>query len=271
MTAKLMKLSSKCEPTYRYLARHHLQEFPLSTVTIPLGASIQDAINGNPAGTVFQLAAGTYYGEQFEPLSNDQFIGDPGGGTILSGAIVLSNWTQSGGYWVDSGLPSQAVGQSGSGSSPLASDLNDLFINNVLYTPVSSLSAVTAGTWYFDTSTNSAYISANPTGQTVTLSVTPSMTYNNGATGVVFRNLTTKQYATNAQSAPIQTGSGWQIDNVISTQNHGAGLYIGGSGTVVQGGSYDDNGQIGIHGSSANGSEVLGAQINGNNYAGYGT
>ena len=243
----------------------------MSTVTIPLGASIQDAINANPAGTIFQLAAGTYYGEQFEPLSNDQFIGDPSGGTILSGAMVLSNWTQSGGCWVDSGLPSQSVGQSISGSSPLASDRNDLFINNVLYTPVSSLSAVTAGTWYFDTATNSAYISANPTGQTVTLSVTPGMTYNNGATGVVFKNLTTQQYATEAQCAPIQTGTDWSVINVTSTQNHGAGLYIGGPGTVVQGGSYNDNGQIGIDGSSANGSKVLGAQIDGNNYAGYNT
>src|SRR5271166_4475024 len=174
MTAKLMKLSSKCEPTYRYLARHHLQEFPLSTVTIPVGASIQDAINANPAGTVFQLAAGTYYGEQFEPLSNDQFIGDPSGGTILNGAGMTS-----------------------------------------------------------------------------------PMTTNNGATGVVFQNLTTTNYQTPAQQAPIMTGADWSIINVTSTNNGGAGLCVNGPNAVVQGGSFANNGQIGIDGANANGSKVL--------------
>src|SRR5271165_7103395 len=172
----------------------------MSTVTVAPGANIQDAVNANPAGTTFQFAPG----QQFEPKSNDQFIGDPSGGTILSGAVVLNNWTQSGGYWVDSGLPATAVGTNvpGNGSNPLAPDLNDLFINNTLYTRVSSLSQVTSGTWYFDPSTNSAIISDNPTGKTVDYSVTPNMVQNNGATGVVFQNLTTEQYATDAQIAP---------------------------------------------------------------------
>src|SRR5271166_27996 len=135
------------------------------TVNVPLGANIQSYINSNPAGTIFQLASGTYSGEQFEPQSNDQFIGAANGGTILNG----------------NGL-------------------------------------------------------------------TSCMTCNNGATGVVFSNLTTTNYQTPAQQAPIQTGSGWQILNVTSTNNGGAGLYVGGPNTLVQGGNFSDNGQIGIDG-----------------------
>src|SRR5208283_539048 len=154
----------------------------MSTVTIAAGASIQAAINANPAGTTFQLSAGTYSGQQFEPQSNDQFIGDSGGGTILNGNGI---------------------------SSP--------------------------------------------------------MTTNNGATGVVFQNLTTTNYNTGSQGAPIMTGSGWSIINVTSTNNSAAGLYVGGPNNLVQGGSFSNNGETGIDGSNANGTKVENAQINGNN------
>src|SRR5271166_5245799 len=138
----------------------------MSTVTIPSGQSIQNAVNSNPAGTTFDLSAGTYSGQQINPQSNDQFIGDPSGGTILNGAKM---------------------------SSP--------------------------------------------------------MTTNNGATGVVFENVTTTNYQTGVQQAPIMTGSGWSIINGTSTNNGGAGLYIGGPNTTVQGGSFSNNRQIGIDGS----------------------
>ena len=54
-------------------------------VTISPGSSIQAAINANPAGTVFNLSAGTWHRERFTPKQGNQFIGDPGGGTILTG------------------------------------------------------------------------------------------------------------------------------------------------------------------------------------------
>src|SRR5208282_6830265 len=56
-----------------------------TTVTSPLGAGIQAAINANPAGTVFDLVAGSYSGQSFSPQSNDQFIGAAGGGTVFNG------------------------------------------------------------------------------------------------------------------------------------------------------------------------------------------
>ncbi len=57
----------------------------MATVTLSPGDDIQSAINNNPAGTTFNLSAGTYQGAQFVAQSNDQFVGDPNGGTVLDG------------------------------------------------------------------------------------------------------------------------------------------------------------------------------------------
>jgi hypothetical protein len=151
-------------------------------VNVAAGASIEAAIQANPAGTTFQLAADTYTGQQFAPLSGDTIMGDPGGGTILNGGGMTS-----------------------------------------------------------------------------------SMTTGTPASNVTIGNLTTTNYQTATQTAPIMTGSRWQILNVTSTGNGGAGLYIGGTNNVVQGGSYSNNGQIGIDGSAANGSTITGVTVTGNN------
>jgi parallel beta-helix repeat protein len=55
------------------------------TVTIHPGASIQAAINANPPGTIFNLPAGVWHKQVINPRANNQFIGDPNGGTILTG------------------------------------------------------------------------------------------------------------------------------------------------------------------------------------------
>jgi hypothetical protein len=242
----------------------------MSTVILTAGANIQAAIDANPAGTVFHLSAGTYRGQQFLAKSGDQFIGDASGGTVLSGALVLNQWTASGAYWKASGLPPPLVGHGRAGANPLALSREDLFIDNTLYQRVTLLSKVTAGKWYFDTTTNSAYIFTNPTGHTIEYSAIPILTYDNGATAVVVENLTIEKYATDAQSAPIHGVRNWEIVDSTSRWNHGAGLNVG-AGTIVQGGHYVDNGQAGIEGWRANGVQILGAEIARNNYAGYDT
>jgi parallel beta-helix repeat protein len=242
----------------------------MSTVTIAAGANIQAAIDANPTGTVFQFAAGVYQGQQFEAKSGDQFLGDPSGGTILDGATVLNQWTQSGSYWVAGGLPSQLVDGGYTGSNPLANYDNDLFIDNVLYQRVSSLAQVTTGTWYFDTTTNSVYISENPAGHAVEYSELPYLTTDNGTTNVVVENLTVEKYAAAAQIGAINDLQNATFVNVTAEWNHGDGLSLG-SGDIVQGGRYNHNGQLGIHGGGSNNVQVAGAEIAYNNYAGYNT
>ena len=155
-------------------------------VNVPVGANIQNYVNADPPGTVFQLASGNYAGQSFSPQSNDQFIGAAGGGTVFNG---------------------------GGQSSPMVT--------------------------------------------------------NGGQTGVVFSNITTTNFNTPARVAPIMTGSGWQIINVTSTNNGGAGLYVGGPNNLVQGGSFSNNGQEGIDGSNADGSKIIGVTANRNNTDNY--
>ena len=241
---------------------------PMSTVTLAPGADIQAAINANPAGTVFELSSGIYRGQKFLPKSNDQFIGDPSGGTTLSGALVLARWTASGGYWKTGGLPKPLAGHGDAGGNRLALNREDLFFDNSLYQRVGSLQEVKAGTWYFDQESHVAYIAVNPMGHTVEYSASPFLIQDDNTTGVLVKHLTIEKYATDAQSGPIQGVRDGRIVDVTSRWNHGAGITIG-AGTTIQGGHYIDNGQIGILGSRANGALVQGAEIARNNYAGY--
>jgi hypothetical protein len=240
----------------------------MSLVTISPGASIQAAIDANPAGTIFQLSAGIYRGQHFLAKSGDQFIGAVGGGTIISGAIVLGQWTPDGPCWKANDLPVPLAAHGNPGSNPLAINREDLFVDNVVYQRVGSLSELGARKWYYNRDTRTAFISDNPNGHLIEYSVTPGLTFNNGATGVVVRHLTVEKYATDAQTGPIHGVSGWHLVDMTSRLNHGAGLSIG-AGTVVQGGRYIDNGQIGINGWRSDRAKVLGAEIARNNYAGY--
>jgi parallel beta-helix repeat protein len=62
-----------------------------ATVIIPVGSSIQSAIQINPPGTTYQLPAGTWHQQHIVPRTGDQYIGDPGGGTVLSGDDVTAD------------------------------------------------------------------------------------------------------------------------------------------------------------------------------------
>ena len=235
------------------------------------GVNIQIAIDLNPPGTLFQLAPGIYRNQHLQPKQNDQFVGDPAGGTIFSGSIELQGWMHRGLFWIRPNLPPPLTGKVVAGSNPLASSLNDLFIDNTLLHRVGSASQVGPGTWYFDPGANAAVIAMNPSGHTVEYSIDQSLVAaGDKATGVVLRDLRVEKYATDAQVAPVHGVHGWRIINLISTQNHGAGLNIA-SGTIVQGGRFNQNGQIGINGWAANDTQVLGAEMAANNYAGYST
>jgi hypothetical protein len=242
----------------------------MTTVFLNSGSDLQAAIDANPVGTVFQLAAGVYREGMLSPKAGQQFIGDPGGGTVLDGAVVLDGWQAlENGLWRADGLPTPLDHTHGQAAvdHPLAQYREDLFINDELYQRVGSLAEVKAGTWYYDAATGSAYIADSPQGKSVELSSTP-LAFQPSAPGVVIQNLTVEKYATDAQVGAIEAGQGWQIINNTVRWNHGAGINIG-ADDLVQGGHIVDNGQIGIEGWQADRARIIGVEIASNNYAGY--
>ena len=80
-----------------------------ATVRITPGTNIQNVINSNPAGTTYILASG-YHRATFTnvnqihiaPKAGDIFEGETG--TVLSGAMLLTQFTRSGNLWYASGL-----------------------------------------------------------------------------------------------------------------------------------------------------------------------
>jgi hypothetical protein len=239
-------------------------------VTLASGDSIQAAVNANPAGTVFMLAAGKYYNQTIFPKDGQQFIGAPG--AVLDGSTVLSGWTYDNGYWQHKGLPSP-LPQSGSAQPghPNALAREDLFVGDKLYTRADSLQSLKSGSWYFNAATKTAYLKDNPQGSKVELSTTPGAFAPSGAHGVVIKGLTIEKYASKAgQDGAIAAGDGWQILDTVVRFNHGLGVQLG-SNSVIQGGQVVDNGQLGIGVFYGNNAKVMGVEIARNNYAGFNT
>jgi Ca2+-binding RTX toxin-like protein len=241
----------------------------MSTVLLNPGDNIQAAVNANPAGTVFVLTPGVYRGQEIIPQDSQQFIGEPG--AVLNGSVVLSNWHLSNGYWQATGLPTLAAPSGVAGSNPEAPYPNDLYFNDTVYTRVGSLSQMGHGTWYYDSATGTAYLSDNPTGATVELGVTPFAFGESSAQGVVIKGLTIEKYANPAQTGAIQWGgNGWHLTDDTVTLNHGGGAQLS-QNAIVLGGRYIDNGELGIGAWHATNAKIIGAEVAGNNYAGFST
>ena len=146
---------------------------------------------------------------------------------------------------------------------PLCGQTQDLYFNGTPLLPVASLPALqTAGSghWYFDTSTGTAYIMQNPSGNTLELSVQQSAidadninpsTGQSGIPGVTFEGFIAEQFATPQQFAAIghqvwqqANASNWTIGYNEARFNHYKGINAG-NGSIVIGNWAHDNGDAG--------------------------
>ena len=72
-----------------------------SPTTLCPGDSLAAKVNAAPEGTAFRLRSGIYRLQQLVPKTGQTFTGEPG--AILSGARLLTDWSQEGAYWVHAG------------------------------------------------------------------------------------------------------------------------------------------------------------------------
>lgn len=105
---------------------------PTATLLCP-GDSLAAKVNAAPEGTAFQLRSGIYRLQQFSPKTGQSFTGEPG--TVLSGALLLTDWSQEGAYWVHTGLKDEGevrLASSCQPQYPACAYPEDLFIDDTL-------------------------------------------------------------------------------------------------------------------------------------------
>ena len=241
-------------------------------VTLSPGDNIQAAVAAAPTGTTFTLRSGTYRMQSVQPLDGDVFIGE--GTVILNGSKILSFQLDpaGSGLWAANAIASTINHGGCQTTYPLCGYTQDLFIDNVLQTPVSSPQGMKPGTWYFDRAKNIVYAPSNPVGHVVELGMKQYAFYG-GATNVRINNLTVEKYAAPAQNGAvggptIKSANGWVVNNVEARWNHGRGISLGGSNSQILNSFIHHNGQLGIS-LYGTGCQAINNEISWNNYAGF--
>jgi len=236
------------------------------TVNVSPGANLQALVNQHPSGTIFSLATGTYRLQSIVPKDYDVFMGHTG--ALLSGAAILTAFTPN---WAAQAQVTQAASYQGNcnAASPACMYPEDLFFDNVPKTRVTALAAVAAGTWYLDYSSGKVYMSDNPTGHAVEISLLP-YAFTGTATSVTVSNLIVEKYACMAGNGAIDGAAGgtyWSVGGNEVRYNHCTGTGTG-DGMYIYNNYAHHNGQMGIggHGSYV---FVQNNEIAYTNYSGY--
>ena len=247
---------------------------PEFAVRLIPGNDIQAAVSANPPGTTFTFLPGVYRMQQITPKTGDTFSGK--GSVTLNGSTVLT-FTPSASsktVWVASATATHLGGGQCAAATPLCNVDQDLFIDDVLQTPVASQAAMVAGSWYFDRSNGKVYVPANPAGHTVELGMS-EFAFGGIATGVVVQYLTIEKYANPAQEGVVGgdrsspgLGSNWTASNLEVRWNHGEGIQLGTQSKILKS-DVHHNGQLGVGFYNCLDCLLSGTEIAFNNYAGF--
>jgi parallel beta-helix repeat protein len=238
-------------------------------VRIRPSESIQRNIDHHPQGTTFCLTKGVHRLE--EPLyakSDQRFIGEPG--AILSGARELSSFDHQGSYWTIGGQrqESSPVGTCSPSSYTGCQYAEGVFFDDTNLWQVTSLSALSPGSFFFDYGNNTIYLADDPTGHRVEASVVPEAFSSSGATGVVIQGLVIEKFANPAQTAALQLDPSWRAIKNEVRLNHGVGIESD-TNSVVRGNYVHDQGQLGLSGYGSIGALVVDNEVAYNNTEGF--
>lgn len=235
-------------------------EVPLNIYTTD---NANEVVQASPAGSHFIFEAGVHrLPETIAPREGDTFTGEPG--AVISGAKVLTGWTQDGDVWYVTGQTQGANPNNYSSSCETGwgrcGYLEDLFIDDVRMRHAEELEDVEPGRWFFDYDADRIYIGDDPDGHTIETS-TILHAFNSDNDDVTIKGLTIEKFASPAQRGAIWSskwgdpsythGENWLIENNIVRLNHGQGISTG-HGAIVRGNKILDNGQMGL-GSSGGG------------------
>jgi len=242
------------------------------TVTFHPGDDVNSIVNSTVCGSTFVFAPGTYNNitiyptdETTNPIDGDTFKGSNSRtstkAAILYGGTVVSNFTQSGSYWVGNvtttSYPASGPNYKCDSKHPGCLLPEDLFFDGTVYQRMTTKSAVAAGKWYLDTTTGDVYLSVNPTGHKIEISTTHFAIYGANVANVTISNLIVDKYAVpggfGAISGVDPTGASvvptfnWKITNVEVRNCHAAGVELGNHMAITTS-FLHNNGEYGVGG-----------------------
>lgn len=262
------------------------------TVTVHPGDDVQTIVNGSICGSTFIFAPGTYnnltifpINETTHPIDGDTFKGQfartsttP---SILYGATVVSNFTLQSSYYVGhvttTSYPAPGPFYVCDAKHPGCLLPEDLFFDGKLYQRMTTQASVAAGKWYLDKTTGNVYLTDNPTGHKIEISVTHYAFYGANVSNITISNLIVDKYAAPAGYGAISgvdpTGASsiptfnWKVSSVEVRNCHGAGVQLG-NHMSVSNSFLHNNGEYGA-GGTGNSISFTRNEISFNNQAGF--
>lgn len=231
-----------------------IPEAPCVGTAITTSDNWQTIATAGGVNTTFCIQAGTHRLQSVTPVNGQKFIAV--GNPIMSGARLLTSPIGSN-PWVYTGQTQEGV-TAGTCSTgfPECQHPEDVFIDSVPLLHVSTLGAVTTGTWFFNYATDTISIGTDPTGHVVEASVTPKAFISEGSTvtGVLIKGLIIEKYANTGNTSAIHApnGSGWVVTGNTVRWNHAGGISLGTS-CIVNRNYAHHNGQVAIGGYDADG------------------
>lgn len=233
------------------------------TATAPYN-SIQTAIDRSASGSVLVLRAGTYRQSATVPAGKALTIQSyPGEAVWLDGSEKISGWTASGASFYSPGWtydfdasPSFTKGQADgtapgwqwlNPSYPMAANPEQVWIDGVQQREVSSLSQLTAGTFFTDTAGDRLYLGTNPSGHEVRASTLTKALSLRGE-GTTVRGIGIRGYATSVwmMGAVTVEAPRTTIENVEIHDTATTGLFVGAADAVVRDVTLARNGLMGL-------------------------
>jgi Right handed beta helix region len=233
------------------------------------GNDLQAQLQSQPEGAAFCLSAGVYrLVRPITPKDRQRLVGEPG--AILSGAQVVTEWTQTGGAWRATGyLPSQPFvhGECVDGYRG-CQYAEAVFYDNRQLWRVDTRDELAPGRFFEDYDANSIWIADDPSQRMVEVART-EVAVTGESRDVLVEGLTIEKFANPAQRGAVHAqGAGWRIQNNDVRLNHGHGVFSDSAGGEVVGNRLHHNGQLGL-GGDGDDEVVTSNEIDNNNTAGF--
>ena len=241
------------------------------SVTLKPGTDVAARVASSAPGTHFIFSPGIYIAQQINPRDGDSF--SAGGNVILNGAKPIS-FLPAGKVWLAQ-VDSIPMGKNRCVvSRPLCNIQRDLYSDDKVLVPVSTLAELTSTTWFYDQANHQAVIGFNPSGHKLELAAA-RWAFSNTGRNVSISHLIVEKYASPPQFGAIgaqgwfaQGGAqGWTVTDTEVRLSHGTGIQLADRSTIERC-NVHDNGQKGV---GARGADILveNNEIAYNNYAGY--